>query len=369
MLICYSGIKKSHATEEDGGQWIAEEGVGEPCDEAHWQGADFDLFECDLILLGMEHCAVWGSGWGCQCDEYHHTDAHADGHHWHFWIHILEGEGDWDDDGCHAGVVCEVCGDDREQKQDGDEDDWRFVTEEWGEHLNDELFQAGLLGSDGIADVNGGGNEEDDVPGYGAFCDGFEWEHWFSFEACDHEHDDAHGEYAVGAVGVEDLGEGPGFRHEAWCEEHDDEDQAGEQHDFLLNVHWWQWVFVELLWGDVFHLADVWTEYELDEEQEDDEQKQGHDKVVGDVRQIVDGDAGGFGECAGDDERCAFEWEHWLAESCGEINTKDGGPEDWILFIDAKFCHGFQHQWPEDQKRCNGEGEAGNEVGAEEYDE
>ena len=81
------------------------------------------------------------------------------------------------------------------------------------------------------------------------------------------------------------------------------------------------------------------------------------------------GDAGGFGECAGDDERCAFEWEHWLAESCGEINTKDGGPEDWILFIDAKFCHGFQHQWPEDQKRCNGEGEAGNEVGAEEYDE
>lgn len=132
--------------------------------------------------------------------------------------------------------------------------------------------------------------------------------------------------------------------------QHDDEDQAGQEHYLLLNVHWREWVLVELFRIDILHLADVRTQDEFDEEQEDDEQEQRHDQVVSDVAEVVDGDASRFGERPGDDQCSPFKWEHWLAESRCQVDTEDRSPEDRVALFDTKFSHRFHHQWPEDQE-------------------
>lgn len=273
--------------ENDFCEVVADEGVEHPASEKHWQRAGFDLLESDLVFLPMQHGCVWGAGRGSAGDKDDHADAHADGDHRHVWIHIFKCQSNWNQDARHAGIVGKVCCDDSHEQENANEHKAWLVAEDWGHGLNDEFFQASLRLGYRVADINSGGNNEDDFPGDGGFGDGAPVQHWAAFKAQNHQYDDAQGKNPDRAIGVEQLCDGPGFWHKAWCQRHNDEEQASQECGFLLDVHWRQRRFGELFWVDIAHFGNVWTQDELYKEQEEHHHNDGKAQVVDDVAGIA----------------------------------------------------------------------------------
>ena len=282
-----------YGLEEHAGELIADEDPGKISHKEHRYKQRIDLFTGDQIFLAMQHCTVRRSCRSQQSIENNQGNAHIQSHEVNSRILLLEGDNDWEQNQPHAGIVCEVGGDDGYSQNQSYEYDIGLAAQYRLQCLDDLGLDAGGFVGDLTADVNGGGYQAIDIPAKGFFSNTLEIENGLAFKLHDHNGGNGNNRHTQGADGSHELSQTPACRANTGDEQSGHNQQGDYNHGFLSKVHW-----RKLFTGDVFSFQFLQTGHirlynKFDEKQEAGHYNSIHDDVDDDVYRVV------YGEIAG----------------------------------------------------------------------